>query len=62
MMNIVARAYGAPAYTISASAINTAATTTTRRRLIDVHLTPPLDSVRGAPSDIEGRVILDPFA
>src|SRR6185436_9450279 len=39
MMNIVARAYGAPTYTISASAINTAASTTTRRRVIAVHLT-----------------------
>ena len=27
-----------------------------------VHLTPPLDSARGAASDSEGRVILDPFA
>src|SRR5262245_23843445 len=38
-MNIVARAYGTPTYTISARAINTEASTTTRRRVIGVHLT-----------------------
>ncbi len=56
MMNMVARAYGAPTYTITASAINSAASTTTRR-LIALNLTPPLDDARGALSCVDGRML-----
>src|SRR5688572_3846522 len=54
MMNVVARAYGAHTYTNSASAINSAVTTTSSRRLIALHLTLPLDMARGATSTSSG--------